>query len=54
MNIWRAAHAGGRLIRFQTRFHRLVPGQGAGSSRVTHPFATLLAAEAAFSFDLHA
>ena len=26
---------------------------GAGWSRVTHPFATLLAAEAAFSFDLH-
>ena len=26
---------------------------GAGWSRVTHPFATLLTAEAAFSFDLH-
>ena len=43
MNIWTPPHAGQVLIRCQTRFHRLVPGQGAGSSRVTHPFATLLA-----------
>ena len=43
MNIWTPSHAGKILIRCQTRFHRLVPGQGAGSSRVTHPFATLLA-----------
>ena len=43
MNIWNSPHAGRFLIRCQTRFHRLVPGPGAGSSRVTHPFATLLA-----------
>ena len=54
MNVWPSDHADGGLIRFQTRFPRLVPDSGAGSSRVTHPFATLLAAGAAFSFDLHA
>ena len=41
MNISPPHHAVRGLIRFQTRFHRLVPVPGAGSPRVAHPFATL-------------
>ena len=41
------------VIRYYPGFRPAIPVWGAGWSRVTHPFATLLGAEAPFPFDLH-
>ena len=43
---------GPRSTRYQPRFPAVVPVRGEGRSRVTHPFATLFAAEAALTVRL--
>ena len=43
---------GPRSTRYQPRFPAVVPVRGEGRSRVTHPFATLYAAEAALTVRL--
>ena len=40
-------------MRYSRPFRDVIPHSKAGHPRVTHPFATLLAAEATFAFDLH-
>ena len=40
-------------MRYYRPFRDVIPRSKAGHPRVTHPFATLLAAEAAFASDLH-
>ena len=43
---------GPQSTRYQPRFPAVVPVRGEGRSRVTHPFATLFAAEAALTVRL--
>ena len=47
-----ASMRGPRSTRYQPRFPAVVPVRGEGRSRVTHPFATLFAAEAALTVRL--